>query len=142
MKPLQTAIQEYEQKVAEALCTKEYPENLSHIKGILHDCLRHCSLHKIGCNPFTYENFVTFARPFFMNEVLFITKIICAASPKELNQTIEENLNMLKTVVFPIEDKWLSIKKEISEPISREIETRLAITRQVPIGKKIFKANE
>lgn len=128
------------QRRAQALATREFPKkDWDNVKPILHKAMSYCSVHTIGCHKFTYENFVTFKRPFFMLEVQLMMTILKGATPIELGQTLEENLAMLTNIVDPIEDEWMKIDDEITIPIEREIETKLKIDKVVPLGQKIFK---
>lgn len=129
---------ELEKRRAEIFATTKFPLDLSPLKVLLNKAMKVTSNFNTGTNRFTYRNLVTFERPFFMSECIVLFAILKGATPKDLGQTLEENLQFLEEKVYPLEDEWARISGEIATPIMREINSRLVSQKIISIGMNIF----
>ena len=104
------------------------------IKGFVRKAMMNTSILKIGVHESTYENLITFDRKFFMPEIDIMLCIIRGATPAEMGQTLEENLEMIKSI-NPIIEKWRDSEEKVSGKIMSRINANLKIFKGVPISK-------
>jgi hypothetical protein len=130
----------YDDKRAQALASSHYPPDWIHkdFLKLLHDALRYCSLHKVGCHYLTWKQMINPERVFYMAEMDLCFLILKGATPFELGQTLEQNIEMHENVLKPMSEKWYQLENDICEPIKREIEVKIKLSNSAPIGKKII----
>lgn len=132
-----------QRETAKVVAITQFPqEEISEgFKETLHKAMMYTSQYRLGCHDLTYEAFIKFNRPFFMVEMQLALNIIKGATPIELNQTLEENLEILQKVHKPMFAKWKEIEDGIKEPIIAKINKQIEVQSKAPKGKSTFKAN-
>lgn len=136
----QEAQEFYNQRRAQTLSSSFMPDEFisQEFRDLLKKAAMYCSMYKIGCPFLTWRKIFTQDMPFFMAELALCFDILRGASPKELEQSWEENLKMHEEILQPLMDKYLKLEEEFLEPIKREIQTKLKISNGVPDSKKII----
>lgn len=114
-------------RMSEVLPQTEFPdENLSvEYVDLLKKALRFNSIMRLKCSLEAYQNMCVKTRPFTMEEIALCNEVLMAANPNELEQTLEENYNMLKTVVDDCITKYKVIFDSISVKLRREVEAKI-----------------
>lgn len=114
-------------RMGEVLPKTEFPdENLSEeYVALLQKALQYNSIMRLKCSLEAYENMCIKKRPFTMEEIALCNEVLMAATPKELDQSLEENYNMLKTVVDDCITKYKVIFDSISVKLRREVEAKI-----------------
>jgi hypothetical protein len=120
------------------LTTTQFPNEDLHIdcKDLVRKAMKFNSIQRLRCHMSTFENLVTFERIFFMYEMDLLLEILRAATPVEMEQTLEENIKMLKEVVEPMRGKWHEIVEKVDVEVAREVETKFRVASQSPEQKQ------
>lgn len=104
----------------------------------LHKALMHCSIHKIGCEMVTWLGFIKMDRPLFWAELELATKVLKGATPHEMGQSFDENINMIERYVYPVVKSLHEAEVKALEPTKREIQAKLTASMSLPVGASLF----
>lgn len=139
--PKLTPQQAFEKERAEKLSITIFPKDKI-VEGFIenvHKAIKWNSILRLNCHDLTWRQICLLEREFRMPEIELCIQILRAATPVEMEQTLEENCKMLSEIVKPMIAIYSDMDDEISNPIKRKIETEVKISLSVPIGKKLFK---
>lgn len=95
--------------------------------SLLKKALLFNSISRLKCSAATYENFIFNNRDFLMSEMYLAIECLSVATPIEMEQSLEENFQMLRDVIEPMKKAWAFVYDETSEKLKKQISDKYSV---------------
>lgn len=111
-----------------------FPEGF---KEFVHKALLFKSMAALECGLSVWSGMIEWNRPFMYPEAELMIQILNNALPSEMGQTLQENLEMIRTQCRELNTKLKEIEEKSLESLIRELNAKAISHGGLPIGKEI-----